>query len=715
MSAPFQAQVAVEVPPQKRAVLYLRVSTEEQADTDYNAEGYSLPAQREACQRLADQLDAIVVGEYVDRGESAKSAKRPELQRMLTRLREQSDIDYVIVHKVDRLARNRRDDVEIDLVIRAAGARLASASENIDDTPHGKLIRNIMADFAQYYSDNLATEAKKGARQKAKFGGTPYKPPIGYLVGRERIEGREIRIVTTDLDRAPLVRWAFRAYATGNYTMQELAEELEQRGLRYEPSRKLSSRPMAKNAVNNMLRNRYYLGMVSYEGVLYQGRHEPLVDEATFEAVQAIMAARVLSGEKPKQRPHYLKGRLFCGYCGTRLGISFARNHQGKHYPYFYCIGRQKRKNCPQTFVPIAVIEAAAVDYWRRHVRLDEQRSAEVRQVVAGWLLARQLSSGKTITAQRKRIEKLEREQAKLTQAYLADALSLDALKTEQARVQRELGQARSLIGQYQQDYQALEAALDHALLLCRSGALAYEHAESEVKRQLIQAAFDKLWVVGTEIAGADLKSGFVTLLDDELVAELEQKTVTPGSEQANKPLEGRSEGTTYYREDGSFSLDMASLELTGVATAEEDLWLSAERPSGRLPWEAKDPTTLCGVRGLNVDGLVELRGLEPLTPCLQSRCATSCAIAPDICLQGTSGCRQAWRTVLGKLFLLSFGVVGLCRQRSADGATVSTALRIVARIFPSGLPRAVAPWASRVLGGYRGCPQAGPWAADPA
>ncbi len=534
---------------------------------------------------------------------------------MLKRLQEQADVDYVIVHKIDRLARNRRDDVEIDLVIRSSGARLVSASENINDTPHGKLIRNIMADFAQYYSDNLATEAKKGARQKAKFGGTPYKPPIGYLTARERIEGREIRIVSTDADRAPLVRWAFTAYATGNYTMQEITDELDERGLRYEPSRKLPSRAMAKNAVNNMLRNRYYLGMVSYEGVLYAGRHEPLVDETTFEAVQAIMAARTLSGEKPKQRPHYLKGRLFCGYCGTRLGISFSKGHQGTIYPYFYCIGRQKRKsNCPQTFVPIAVIEAAAVEYWRQHVRLDEQRSAEVRQVVSTWVLSRQANSGKTIAAQRKRIEQLEREQAKLTQAYIADALPIDALKVEQARVQRELGQAKTLIAQYQQDYEALEAALDHALLLCRNGALAYEHAEPEVRRQLIQAAFDKLWVVGTEIAGADLKAGYVTLLDEELVAELERATQERGVDVTPEVANSLDGGVTYFRDGGSLSLDMTNLELTGMPVAEEDLWLPAERPSGRLPWETKDPTALCGVRGSNVDDLVGRLGLEPRT-----------------------------------------------------------------------------------------------------
>jgi site-specific DNA recombinase len=122
------------------------------------------------------------------------------------------------VHKVDRLGRNRRDDVEIDLVIRSARARLASASENIDDTPHGKLIRNIMADFAQYYSDNLATEAKKGMRQEAKFGGTPHRPPGRLPDGQGTDRGREIRTVITDPDRAPLIRWAFTAYASGDCT-----------------------------------------------------------------------------------------------------------------------------------------------------------------------------------------------------------------------------------------------------------------------------------------------------------------------------------------------------------------------------------------------------------------------------------------------------------------------------------------------------------------
>src|SRR5690348_9977955 len=106
-AAPPATQVPTAI---KRAAIYLRVSTAEQAHGDGAAEGYSIPAQRDACTRKAKDLGAIVVAEFVDRGESARSAARPELQRMLARLAEHKDVDFVIVHKIDRLARNRADD-----------------------------------------------------------------------------------------------------------------------------------------------------------------------------------------------------------------------------------------------------------------------------------------------------------------------------------------------------------------------------------------------------------------------------------------------------------------------------------------------------------------------------------------------------------------------------------------------------------------------------
>src|ERR1035441_6125490 len=192
------------------AILYIRVSTLDQAIRGDQPEGFSIPAQREACKRKAKSLKAIVIDEYVDRGESARSADRPELQRLLNDLRDRKkDISYIIVHKVDRLARSLHDDVMIGLAIQKAGAQLVSVTENIDETPSGRLLHGIMATIAEFYSRNLAAEALKGATQKAKRGGTPYRAPLGYINVVRHINEREARTVVVDTERAALITWAF--------------------------------------------------------------------------------------------------------------------------------------------------------------------------------------------------------------------------------------------------------------------------------------------------------------------------------------------------------------------------------------------------------------------------------------------------------------------------------------------------------------------------
>lgn len=222
------------------------------------AEGFSIPAQREALQRKAIELGATVVAEFIDAGESAESADRPNLQRMLDYI-EANRVGYVIVLKVDRLARNRRDDVEITARILGAGARLASATENIDETPTGKLIHGMLSTFAEFYSNNLATEVHKGMSQKAKSSGTPGKAPLGYLnVGKFTEEGREVRTVIVGEERADTIRWAFTAYATGEWTLRTMAEELEALGLRTRRTPKLPGKPVAPNILNQILRNPYY-------------------------------------------------------------------------------------------------------------------------------------------------------------------------------------------------------------------------------------------------------------------------------------------------------------------------------------------------------------------------------------------------------------------------------------------------------------------------
>ena len=148
--------------------------------------------------------------EFIDAGESARKADRPELMRMIQYVK-QNRVAYCIVHKVDRLARNRADDVTIHLALQEAGVMLVSATENIDETPSGMLLHGIMSTIAEFHSRNLATEVIKGMTQKVANGGTPTKAPIGYLNVRVRDElGREVRTVHLDPDRPPLIEWGLQ-------------------------------------------------------------------------------------------------------------------------------------------------------------------------------------------------------------------------------------------------------------------------------------------------------------------------------------------------------------------------------------------------------------------------------------------------------------------------------------------------------------------------
>lgn len=171
-----RADTAATIDGKAQAVAMYRVSTLSQANTSKDDDGFSIQAQREYSERKADEINVVIVKEFIDRGKSARTADRPGLQDMLKYIADDPDIQYVIVHKLDRLARNRADDVALNLFFAKHGVRLVSATENIDDSPSGKLVHGIMSDIAEWYSANLSEEAKKGLRKKVEFGGTPRAP-----------------------------------------------------------------------------------------------------------------------------------------------------------------------------------------------------------------------------------------------------------------------------------------------------------------------------------------------------------------------------------------------------------------------------------------------------------------------------------------------------------------------------------------------------------
>ncbi len=526
----------------KRAVIYLRVSTKKQVSKDDDPDGYSLPAQREACERKADQLDAEVVEVFVDRGESAKTADRREFQRMLAFVKEQRDIDYVILDKVDRFARNRRDDANILFELRSVGTTLVSVKENIDETPAGQLLHAIMAGIAEFYSRNLATESTKGMTQKAKVGGTPGRAHIGYLNTRRRIDGREVRVVVVDPDRAPLVQWAFEMYATGEWTVRMLTDALDAKGLKALPhGTKWLPGPLAASSVARMLSNRYYIGKVIFKGVEYEGRHQPLVPESLFERVQEVLAAHDRAGERQRVHRHYLKGSVFCGRCGSRLCITQAKGR----YLYFFCLGRhQRRTECTQPYLATEAIEAAVERHYRT-MRLPERTQETVRAGLRAELDMQARRAEPEIAYARSRVTELDQERRRLGRAVVTGAIPEDVAREEQARIQHELVQAQKILATSQVIYAHIEDTLNRALALVGRIDEVYASGGPRVRRLVNQCFFDKLLISADEdeprVATAALREPWATLCARDFHAQMSASATSPGRDLVDEGLTMRS------------------------------------------------------------------------------------------------------------------------------------------------------------------------------
>ena len=240
----------------KAAVLYLRVSTVGQVEMDYDPEGISIPAQRLACRRKAEQMAVAVLEEYIELGRSATTIeKRPVFQAMLSRIKAERDVDYVIVYNLSRLNRNRVDDAQVLMMMRSLRVTLISAQENIDETPAGQLMHGILAAFNEYRSNADGADIRYKMGQKAKNGGTVNRAKLGYLNVRDHSLGREVRTVALDPARAPLVKLAFEPYATGEHTLQSLARTLTLRGLRTRGDIRRPGGPIAISRLGSILRN----------------------------------------------------------------------------------------------------------------------------------------------------------------------------------------------------------------------------------------------------------------------------------------------------------------------------------------------------------------------------------------------------------------------------------------------------------------------------
>lgn len=280
---------------------YIRVSTVKQGEL-----GSSLQEQRSAIEAYATRHGLSITGWYKEIVTAAKLG-RAQYNRMLVEL-EKGHATGVIIHKIDRSARNLRDWARLGELI-DRGIEVRFAHESLDLASRGgRLAADIQAVVAADYIRNLRQEVNKGRYGRLKQGLYPLPAPVGYL------NNGKGKVKTIDPEKGPLIRQTFELYGTGRYGFRELRLEMHRRGLR-----QASGKPLSRTGVATILHNPFYMGVIHIRRTreTFQGAHAPLVSKAVFERAQEVMSGRFRL--RNTRHDHAYRRLVTCKACGYAL------------------------------------------------------------------------------------------------------------------------------------------------------------------------------------------------------------------------------------------------------------------------------------------------------------------------------------------------------------------------------------------------------------
>ena len=447
---------------EKTAIVLLRVSTEEQA------KGYSLEVQEHACTEYAKRKNLRILHTFREDGVSAKTMNRPVLQE-LRQFVYDNKVDNFLVHRVDRLSRAGPEGGVFILDLKTHKTILDSVTENVDETPMGMFMTNMLLSMAKLSNDERSRDTTNGMKYAFQQGDWLWRPPVGYEVVKTP-EGEKNRIENSADARH--IAMAFTLMRSGLHSQADVARILGEAGMEISPS-----------SLVRILRNPFYAGIMvssfSEEPVVGKN-YEPIISPEDFMTVQ-----RVLAGRKPnvirrgRNNPMFpLAGLLECSECDKRLTGSMSTGRNGKKYGYYHCpksgCQRVRKRDLEQEFI-------------RTLERLQPKDDvAELfREVVRDIWKERKKTGAETEKILRRELKDLESKRQKIADLAIAGTFDSKKFREQDAVVARKIdAKNRELAGVLKEPDRVLDCA-DYCCHLFKNLSKLWEKGTMRVKKQV--------------------------------------------------------------------------------------------------------------------------------------------------------------------------------------------------------------------------------------
>ena len=449
-----------------KAVIYARYSSDNQREE-------SIEGQIRECNEYAERNGITVLCSYIDRALSARTADRPDFQRMI-RDSEKGLFDVVLVWKLDRFSRDRYDSAHYKHILKKNGVKVLSAKENISEGPEGIILESMLEGYAEYYSAELSEKIHRGQKENAlKCRNNGGNTALGYVV--------KDGMLAIDPLTAPLVTEIFTRYDSGE-SMTEIVQSLNSRGLKTK-----KGKPFTVSGVSLALKNRKYIGEYKYGSVVVPKGIPAIIDDDMFDRVQFRMAMNKKAPAKTKANEEYLlTTKLFCGTCGRIMAGESGTSQNGAIYNYYKCGGAKRHLGCNRKAVKKNWIERAAVLITVRRVLQDKEINR-----IAEAIVALQEQEDTTLPAMRQQLQECEKGIENMLNAIQMGVLTSSTKeRLEKLEAQRDELKTNILQAQIQRPRYTKEQIVDWI------SRFKYGNADDpEYQKQIIDAFINSIYM----------------------------------------------------------------------------------------------------------------------------------------------------------------------------------------------------------------------------